>query len=248
MPLAGTWSREPELLDAVRAEVMHPAEPLQRAAAHALAHLVARDERDPAAALAALQDTYRGKLPMIPARLDQFGHVVEKAVDEWSARRGVGFALRALAPHLRAERVADAMRFFVEHGLADRHDDVRAEMLNAAMAIVDLHGKVRHSNTFLSFVYIRSESITVITGFRRCAQDTIGSQLPVFEKFMDTAPKSSKFDAVRQCVVLLVGSLARHLEPTDERIKPITMRLIGALNTPSQQVRACTHRPPFDLN
>lgn len=80
---------------------------------------------------------------MIPAKLDQFGHVVEKAVDEWSARRGVGFALSALAPHLRASQVADAMRFFVEHGMADRHDDVRAEMLNAAMAIVDLHGKVR---------------------------------------------------------------------------------------------------------
>lgn len=80
---------------------------------------------------------------MIPAKLDQFGHVVEKAIDEWSARRGVGFALHALAPHLQADQVAGAMSFFVHHGLADRHDDVRAEMLNAAMAIVDLHGKVR---------------------------------------------------------------------------------------------------------
>lgn len=64
----------------------------------------------------------------------------------------------------------------------------------------------------------------------------------MLEEFLDTAPKSKGFDAVRQCVVLLVGSLARHLEPTDERIKPITMRLITALNTPSQQVRAISRR------
>lgn len=48
----------------VRAEVMHPAEPLQRAAAHALAHLVARDGQDPAVVLDALQDTYHSKLPV----------------------------------------------------------------------------------------------------------------------------------------------------------------------------------------
>lgn len=64
LPLAGTWSREPELLSMVRGEVMHPAEPLQRAAAHALAHLVARDSQDPAAVLDALQETYLSKLPV----------------------------------------------------------------------------------------------------------------------------------------------------------------------------------------
>lgn len=177
---------------------------------------------------------------MIPARLDQFGHVVEKAIDEWSARRGVGFALHALAPHLRADQVAGAMRFFVDHGMADRHDDVRAEMLNAAMAIVDLHGKVRPESSFSS-VKTTFTFATDQTYFHLRAQETISSQLPVFEQFLDTAPKSRGFDAVRQCVVVLVGSLARHLEPTDERIKPITMRLITALNTPSQQVPARTH-------
>lgn len=64
----------------------------------------------------------------------------------------------------------------------------------------------------------------------------MSSQLPVFENFLDKAPKSGGYDAVRQCVVLLVGSLARHLEPKDARIKPITLRLVAALSTPSQQV------------
>lgn len=71
-------------------------------------------------------------------------------------------------------------------------------------------------------------------------QETLSSQLPVFENFLDKAPKSGGYDAVRQCVVLLVGSLARHLAPDDARIKPITLRLVAALSTPSQQVT----RPP----
>lgn len=80
---------------------------------------------------------------MIPAKLDQFGHVVSEAVDSWGARRGVALALRELAPGLLAASVPPAMRFFVERALADRNELVRGEMLNAAMAIVDLHGKVR---------------------------------------------------------------------------------------------------------
>ncbi|XP_075992954.1 lethal (3) 80Fj [Anticarsia gemmatalis] len=210
LPLAQQWSREPELVELMLGEVQHPAEPLQRAAAAALAQLVQRSA-DPAApdhVLQRLQDIYSDKLPMIPAKLDQFGHVVEEAVDEWTGRRGVGLALVALAPRLPAAAVPPAMRFFVERALADRHDQVRDQMLNAAMAIVDLHGK-----------------------------ETLSSQLPVFENFLDKAPKSGGYDAVRQCVVLLVGSLARHLEPKDPRIKPITLRLVAALSTPSQQVQ-----------
>lgn len=54
---------------------------------------------------------------------------------------------------------------------------------------------------------------------------------------MDKAPKSGSFDAVRQAVVILMGSLARHLDKEDARIKPIVVRLISALSTPSQQVQ-----------
>lgn len=33
-----------------------------------------------------------------------------------------------------------------------------------------------------------------------------------------------------------MGSLARHLGPHDERIHPITLRILSSLNTPSHQV------------
>lgn len=64
----------------------------------------------------------------------------------------------------------------------------------------------------------------------------MGDQLPVFEDFLDKAPKTGSFDVVRQAVVILVGSLARHLSPEDPRILPITLRLVAALSTPSQPV------------
>lgn len=53
---------------------------------------------------------------------------------------------------------------------------------------------------------------------------------------MDKSSKSAHYDAVKQAVVILMGSLARHLEKDDPRIKPIVMRLISALSTPSQTV------------
>lgn len=54
---------------------------------------------------------------------------------------------------------------------------------------------------------------------------------------MDKSSKSAHFDAVKQAVVILMGSLARHLDKDDARIKPIVMRLISALSTPSQTVQ-----------
>jgi hypothetical protein len=72
-------------------------------------------------------------------------------------------------------------------------------------------------------------------------QETVNSLLPVFEEFLDKAPDSGSFDAVRQSVVILMGSLARHLERDDRKVKPIVGKLIDALATPSQQVCRLWH-------
>ena len=50
------------------------------------------------------------------------------------------------------------------------------------------------------------------------------------------APDSASFDAVRQSIVILMGSLAKHLEKNDPKVKPIMAKLIETLSTPSQQV------------
>lgn len=196
------------LLTGILSDLQHPAEEVQRAAAQALAYLLADRPDITCITLDAILDAYREKLTLVPAQLDQFGHEQTAAVDEWGGRRGCGLALSAMAELLKPTAVLTALTFFVQEGLNDRDERVRAEMLNAAMLVVEIHGK-----------------------------ETISIQLPVFEEFLDKAPKSSAYDAVRQSVVLLVGSLARHLEKDDARLRPITLRLIASLNTPSEQVQ-----------
>lgn len=69
-------------------------------------------------------------------------------------------------------------------------------------------------------------------------QENVNSLLPVFEEFLKNAPNDASYDAVRQSVVVLMGSLAKHLEKSDPKVKPIVAKLIAALSTPSQQVPA----------
>ena len=119
-------------------------------------------------------------------------------------------ALQNLAPHFKEDLslVEKVINFLVKEGLIDRKEAVRKRMLAAAVTIVDLHGNA-----------------------------TAGDLLPVFEEFLDNAPKEQKYDDARQSVVILMGSLAKHLDPEDPKVRPIMRQLILALNTPSQQVQ-----------
>ena len=69
-------------------------------------------------------------------------------------------------------------------------------------------------------------------------QEATTKLLPVFDEFLDSAPSTQNFDSVRQSVVILMGSLAKHLSKTDPKVKPIVTKLIQALDTPSEQVNS----------
>lgn len=189
-------------------DIEHPVECVQTAAAQALAALLKTDPEQIHPTIKILLKLYSERLKMIPAKLDEFGREIEKAIDTWFPRRGVALALAELAPLITSELVGDLMQFFVFTSLSDRNEVVRKEMLNAALKMVDLHGK-----------------------------ETVGTLWPVFDNFMSKSSKSAHYDAVKQAVVVLMGSLARHLDKEDERIKPIFSRLIQALSTPSQTVQ-----------
>lgn len=195
------------LCDELIQDIAHPVESVQQAAACALAELLSQDPKLMPGILDRLLYLYQTKLAMIPPKLNDFGRIIEQPIDTWGPRRGVALALAQFAPLLTPETIHTLIQFFVSTGLGDRNQTVRTEMFTAAVAAVDLHGK-----------------------------DNITSLLPVFEEFMDKAPKIGSFDCIKQSVVILMGSLARHLDKDDPRIKPIVTRLIAALSTPSQQV------------
>ncbi|XP_016090590.1 eIF-2-alpha kinase activator GCN1-like [Sinocyclocheilus grahami] len=123
-------------------------------------------------------------------------------------RCGIALALNKLAEFLDESQVTPLFLFFVPDALNDRHTEVRRCMLDAALSALNTHGK-----------------------------DNVNSLLPVFEEFLKNAPQDASYDSVRQSVVILMGSLAKHLDKSDPKVKPIVAKLITALSTPSQQVQ-----------
>eukprot|EP00095_Tigriopus_kingsejongensis_P007819 maker-scaffold204_size260821-snap-gene-1.47 protein:Tk07819 transcript:maker-scaffold204_size260821-snap-gene-1.47-mRNA-1 annotation:"translational activator" len=203
------FKTNPELSPLVIENVIHPVACVRQAAAEALAKLMEKQKQsDARIVLAMLLDTYHEKLEMSPPIMDSFGRIVQPPVDHWEPRSGIAVALAKIAPFFEVDMVESVATFFVPDALGDRNDVVRSDMLNAAKKTIELHGK-----------------------------KTVEHLLPVFEDFLKKAPSSKKYDDVRQAVVILMGLLARHLDPTDPKVKPIVSHLILALKTPSQQVQ-----------
>lgn len=189
-------------------DVTHMVGPIRFAGAEALAAALQLNTKEVDPTVKRLIKLYTDKLTMTPAVVDNFGRELQPPIDVWEPRAGIGLALQRMVPLMDSATVVRLVSFFVPKGLGDRDENVQKTMLNAALGMVDLHGK-----------------------------ETIAKILPVFEKFIDDAPKSSSFDSVRQSVVILMGSLARHLEKDDNRVKPIIYKLVDALSTPSQPVQ-----------
>ena len=190
-------------------DVTHPITCIRRAGSLALAKLM-EDQRsgEVDAILTLLLDTYKEKLELTKPVKDHLGRVVQDAVDHWEPRSGVAMALKELSPFYDVPMVKRIATFLVPTALDDRNESVRAAMLDAAVAVVDRHGK-----------------------------ETAEELLPVFENFMEKTADSAKHDNVRQSVVILMGSMAKHLSADDPKVRPIMRQLIIALNTPSQQVQ-----------
>lgn len=196
------------MADELLKDIIHPEPCIQKAASFAMVSILAEDSSIVEGIVEQLLEIYQDKLTMIPAKLDQFDREVEPAIDPWGPRRGVAIALSHIAPFLTEELVNSLTQFMVSTGLRDREEIVHKEMLAASLAIVEHHGK-----------------------------EAVSHLLPTFEKFLDEAPNNSDYDNIRQAVVILMGSLARHLDRDDPRIQPIVNRLLTALSTPSQQVQ-----------
>ncbi|KAG8189603.1 hypothetical protein JTE90_018959 [Oedothorax gibbosus] len=203
------FSKCPELCDLILKDVVNNEILVRQSAADSLASLFEDFPEKTAETITKLLEIYHEKLYLPPPVLDSLQRVVsESPPDMWEARSGIALAIGKMAPYLNLQQVISLMSFFVPEGLGDRHATVRKHMVDAAASIIDVHGK-----------------------------NALAELLPVFDNFMDQAPDNSSYDAVRQSVVILMGTLARHLDKDDPRVKPIIIKLVEALSTPSQQVQ-----------
>ena len=80
---------------------------------------------------------------MPPPVLDNFGRPIgDTAPDQWLARCGIATAIGSISPHLSKTQILPLFRFFVDKGLGDRSEEVGRQMLAAAVASLNEHGKV----------------------------------------------------------------------------------------------------------
>ncbi|XP_071479229.1 stalled ribosome sensor GCN1-like [Diadema antillarum] len=215
----GQMTANPALCTMLLDDVIHDVAVVRSSGAAALSALLAENPEELDKVLDTLFEKYREKLVIPPPVLDNLGRVIsESPPDQYEARCGIAMALSEIAPHLLRRHIPDLFKFLVPTGLGDRNGEVQKEMLNAGMAAINQQG-----------------------------QPNVGTLLPVFEKFLDEAPHSSSYDTVRQSVIILMGSLARHLSKEDKKVKPIVGKLIEALSTPSQPVQEAVAKclPPL---
>ncbi|KAK2498494.1 hypothetical protein MC885_005115 [Smutsia gigantea] len=200
---------QPDLCSLLIDDVIYHEAAVRQAGAEALSQAVARYQRQAAEVMGRLVEIYQEKLYRPPPVLDALGRIIsESPPDQWEARCGLALALNKLSQCLDSSQVKPLFQFFVPDALNDRNPNVRKCMLDAALATLNTHGK-----------------------------ENVNSLLPVFEEFLKNAPNDASYDAVRQSVVVLMGSLAKHLDKSDPKVKPIVAKLIAALSTPSQQVQ-----------
>lgn len=193
-------------------DVVHPIESIRVAASEALADAIKQNNKVVIPSVMKIFFMKYGELAAVKEpKKDQFGRVInEEVVDDWEARTGIATALAYLAESVPNDDkiVLELFQFFVYQSLNDLNTVCRNKMLTAAIAALNFHG--------------RNHILTL---------------LPLFESFLIEAPKSASYDSVRQNVVILMGTLAKHLDKDDEKVGPIIDKLIQALQTPSQQVQ-----------
>lgn len=205
----GDFCNDPALLMTLIEDVTHHEEVIRISGSKALASLLTEYKEQIDSIMECLFGDYQEKKKIPPPVKDSLGRVITEApVDNYTVRCGIAMALAEMSPLMSGEQIPQLFEFLVPGALGDRHPEVRKAMLDAGLAALTAHGK-----------------------------DEVSNLLPVFESFLDKAPTDQTYDAVRQSVVILMGSLARHLDKSDPKVKPIIGKLIEALSTPSQQVQ-----------
>ncbi|KAI0448810.1 armadillo-type protein [Xylaria acuta] len=184
---------------------------LRRAAARALAETCKAFPSTVGDILHRLDTSYTEfAKPRVP-QLDEYG-MPRKAdlSDPWEARHGIASAFKQLASHLDKSQIDNFLNFLIASGpLGDQNAMVRSEMLEAALAAIDLHGKA-----------------------------LVDKLMKTFERTLSEPDKGSEAaDRVNEAVIIIYGALARHLKPGDAKIPGVLERLLATLSTPSETVQ-----------
>ncbi|KAH0563456.1 hypothetical protein GP486_001974 [Trichoglossum hirsutum] len=184
---------------------------LRRAAARSLAESVRTYPESFSIALATLEEMYRDKAKPLVPQVDEFGMLKKTDLkDPWEARNGVALAFRELAAAFDKTHLVPFVGFLIEGGpLGDINPNVRDEVIDAAAAVIAIHGGSK-----------------------------VEELMRTFEQSLEVPDKGSEtHDRVNEAVIILYGALARHLRAGDERLPTVIQKLLATLSTPSETVQ-----------
>ncbi len=184
---------------------------LRRAAARALAEAAHIHASTVSSILEKLRASYVELAKPRVQLLDEFGMPKKMDLsDPWEARQGIACAFKEISPYLEKSQLDPFFDFLVESGpLGDKNASVRAEMLEAANAAIEVHGKA-----------------------------LVDKLMKTFERTLEAPDKGSEAaDRVNEAVIIMYGALARHLKPGDAKIPKVIDRLLATLSTPSETVQ-----------
>ena len=199
----------PGICDGLLVHVVCAQEHLQMAASAAIANILEELDDCIGDVLEKLMNLYVKKSDVPKPVLDEMGRVLfEAPADKWEERTGIAEALAGIVPFLVNEQLLTLVSLIVPRGLSDNCPLVQAKMRDVGIKVINVHGKL-----------------------------VIDVLLPVFENYLDNTPDSKATDVVKQNVVILMATLAKHLKQDDPKVKPIVCKLMDSLSTPSEQVQ-----------
>lgn len=138
-----------------------------------------------------LLSTYNDKNTTPPPTKDSFGReIYVEYQDPWECRVGVAKALEQLS---KAAKLSDVMKFFkfvIPLALSDKNAKVRSAMMSAAQEAISSHGN-------------------------KLAGDLMAHS----EECLKSIPDSHEADTVRQSIIVLMGSLAKHLDKGNPKVR-----------------------------
>ncbi|KAL4869999.1 hypothetical protein BDV12DRAFT_166834 [Aspergillus spectabilis] len=194
---------------------------LRGAAARALAHAIETNPSVFGDIVSQLQSKYELEIRPKEPEKDKYGMPKKvEAADHWESRSGIALAFGAMQNSFEGEDIVSFLRFLIERGpLIDRSGVVRAQMADSGRSVIAARG-----------------------------QEKVEELMKLLETTLETSDKGTETsDLLNEAVVVLYGSLARHLKADDPRLQTVIKRLLATLPTPSESVQSAVSEclPPL---
>ncbi|KAG2789271.1 hypothetical protein Pcac1_g1579 [Phytophthora cactorum] len=173
---------------------------------------------------------------------------LDEDVRTMSPRLGVALCLEKAAEVAGPEAMSSAntmalLTFVMEHGLGDPNSKVRAQMRKTGVqAVASLGGGENTApllEMFERFLETTAPPAAATVKSSSGKKAKVGTHLAAQEEEMLQQRKQalSIYDHQREGVVVCLGSLAKHMAPTDPKVSSIVDSLIEALDIPSESVQ-----------